>query len=616
MIAKLLSLCFLSLVLAMNSGLVCAKDLVFERAIVEDVSSDSSLAQIKDAKFTVIQSDVIGQGFRRSAVWLRLKVDVPESRPQLTLRIRPNVLDSVTLYLPSESGIQPVLSLDERTAQAGTSFHLPTGPHTLYLRIRSESFLIMQVHVIPSAEATASHLGDRLKTGAILAIYVLLMIGALSYLFSNRSGIAAFLLLNLLASLLLYLARLDYSSELLAWNWINDKSTLRLLTIVNLLCACLLTQAVLVVLEKPRLRLAVLCVAGVFTTLAVSFYFAPFEALRISGFVGAFFTLTTCVALTVWLLRQVPSWRELQVSHVLFGLTVIAFDFVVVNANLQVLGLLPVSALLLDSLTLRGLFLPLLIFNLAWHVSKRRDIYAEAQTVARVAAEVQYRETKNRLDQQSEFVGMLVHEFKTPLYTIQLAATSLSSRRNVASEDSKRFDNIFRAADDMNFIIERCAQVDQIEQGQLPFIPTLVNLDTVLHETRPVLGSERLVFSGPKGLKLQADYQYLRIILLNLVTNALKYSPPESPVHVDLEPLAINERSLIALKVTNVLGKAGAPDPARVFTRYYRGEGAKHQVGTGLGLWLSQTLALKLGSKLDCVVDGQTIQFVMKLELS
>ena len=176
-----------------------------------------SLAQIKDAKFTVIQSDVIGQGFRRSAVWLRLKVDVPESRPQLTLRIRPNVLDSVTLYLPSESGIQPVLSLDERTAQAGTSFHLPTGPQTLYLRVRSDSFLLMQVHVIPSAEATASHLGDRLMTGAILAIYVLLMIGALSYLFSNRSGIAAFLLLNLLTSLLLYLARQDYSSELIAW---------------------------------------------------------------------------------------------------------------------------------------------------------------------------------------------------------------------------------------------------------------------------------------------------------------------------------------------------------------------------------------------------------------
>lgn len=96
MIAKLLNLCFLSLVLAMSSGLVYAKDLVFERAIVEDVSSELSLAQIKDAKFTVIQSDVIGQGFRRSAVWLRLKVDVPESRPQLTLRIRPNVLDSVT----------------------------------------------------------------------------------------------------------------------------------------------------------------------------------------------------------------------------------------------------------------------------------------------------------------------------------------------------------------------------------------------------------------------------------------------------------------------------------------------------------------------------------------
>jgi signal transduction histidine kinase len=79
---------------------------------------------------------------------------------------------------------------------------------------------------------------------------------------------------------------------------------------------------------------------------------------------------------------------------------------------------------------------------------------------------------------------------------------------------------------------------------------------------------------------------------------------------------AMGGKALVLLKISNVLGNAGAPDPARVFNRYYRGEGAKQQVGTGLGLWLSQVLALKLGSRIECAVDGPSIHFCMKLELS
>jgi signal transduction histidine kinase len=357
--------------------------------------------------------------------------------------------------------------------------------------------------------------------------------------------------------------------------------------------------------------------AGGFVVLAVAFFFGdPFEVLRINAYFGAISLMAIFGGLTVWLLRRAPPWRELQVQHLIIAGTVFAFDFVLLSAMLQILQLAPVDGLLLNGLAFRGFFLPLTMFCIFWQVNRDRDIYAEGQKIARVAAEVQYAETKKRLDLQSEFVAMLVHEFKTPLYTIQLAATSLSNRLGMKDQEARRFNNILRAADDLNFIIERCAQVDQIEQGQMPSLPALVNLDTLLNETRPVQDSERLVFSGPKGLRLVTDYQYLRIIVLNVVTNALKYSPSGSPVQVVLQTLTENGKSLVLIKVSNALGNAGAPDPARVFSRYYRGEGAKHQVGTGLGLWLSQALALKLGSRLECAIDGQSIHFHLKLELS
>lgn len=607
----------LSLALSLCCGHVWAADLVRERAVFEDASGGMSLAEVRGAAFKVLEGKVVGEGFRRSAVWLRLKVDVPASTPPLALSIRPSLLDGAALYLPAQSGAPQAIDMSQRSAQARTVFELPAGPQTLYLRVQSASFLIMEIQVESSQDQLAGNLADHIKTGAIVAIYASLLMGALGYVAIHRSSVAAFLFLNLLSSLLLYLAQFDFSRELIPSSWLAQPSASRWLTIVNFMCVCLLTQSVLGFVGRRRLQLLVRALAACFAVLALAFFYAdPFEVLRISAFLGALSLLAIFGGLSLWLLRQAPPWREWQVAHLIVGLTVLAFDFVLISAMLQILRLAPVNGLLLNGLAFRGFFLPLTMFCVFWYASRRREVYAEGQRLARAQAEVQYAETHKRLDQQSEFIAMLVHEFKTPLYTIQLAATSLSNRLGMRDEETRRFNNILRAADDLNFIIERCAQVDQIEQGQLPLLPTQVHLDTLLNETRPVQGSERLVFSGPKGLTLVTDYQYLRIIVLNLVVNALKYSPPDSPVQVAIEPLADGGKALVLLKISNVLGNAGAPDPARVFNRYYRGEGAKQQVGTGLGLWLSQVLALKLGSRIECAVDGPSIHFCMKLELS
>lgn len=611
-----LKICLLSLALALCGGLAGATDLVRERAVFEDVSTTMSLEQAKGAAFKVLEAEVVGEGFRRSAFWLRLAVDVPASEPKLVLSIRPSLLDSAALFLPTQSGAWQLIDMSQRSAQASTVFDLPAGRQTLYLRVQSTSFLIMQIQVESSQDQLAGNLADHVKAGAIMAIYASLLMGALGYLVIRRSSVAAFLFLNFFSSLVLYLAHFDFSDEIFTLSWLEPQSVSRWLTIVNFMCVCLLVQSILGVIGRRRLQLLVGALAAVFALLALAFFYVdPFEVLRISAFLGALSLLAILGGLSFWLLRQMPPWRQLQVPHLLVGLTVLSVDFVLVSAMSQILRLVPVDALMLNGLALRGFFLPLVMFCVFWYASRLSEIYAEGQRMARVQTEVQFTETKKRLNQQSEFIAMLVHEFKTPLYTIQLAATSLSDRLGARGEDSRRFNNILRSADDLNFIIERCAQVDQIEQGELPLSPALVNLDTLLNETRSVHGSERLVFSGPKGLKLVTDYQYLRIILLNLVTNALKYSPPQGPVEVSLEALLLGGKSLVRLKVANALGPAGAPDPARVFSRYYRGEGAKKFVGTGLGLWLSQALATKLGSQLVCVVEGPAISFCMELEL-
>jgi signal transduction histidine kinase len=108
--------------------------------------------------------------------------------------------------------------------------------------------------------------------------------------------------------------------------------------------------------------------------------------------------------------------------------------------------------------------------------------------------------------------------------------------------------------------------------------------------------------------------QYLKIIFNNLLTNALKYSPPdtliEMSVHAELDGQG---NKVLNLCVSNEVGEAGTPAPERAFERFYRAEAARNQSGAGLGLWLSQELAHALGSEVQMQQDDDKISFSLIL---
>lgn len=117
----------------------------------------------------------------------------------------------------------------------------------------------------------------------------------------------------------------------------------------------------------------------------------------------------------------------------------------------------------------------------------------------------------------------------------------------------------------------------------------------------------------PASLTLRSDYQYVRIIVLNLLTNAVKYSLPGTSISLD-----VRERTgypdQATLIVENEVAPGGAPDPQRLFDRYYRSESARGKAGAGLGLWLSRSLAQRLGGDILYRQQGSTLIFEVNLE--
>jgi signal transduction histidine kinase len=131
---------------------------------------------------------------------------------------------------------------------------------------------------------------------------------------------------------------------------------------------------------------------------------------------------------------------------------------------------------------------------------------------------------------------------------------------------------------------------------------------------RTQITSERITWDCTDGLKVFTDYILLRTILTNLLTNALKYSRAESTILFYGHAVESGAGPQIRMSVTNDIGIAGAPDPNMVFNRYYRGANTTNLPGTGLGLWLSQSIAESIQTQIIMDMFENRISFSIDVE--
>jgi signal transduction histidine kinase len=203
-------------------------------------------------------------------------------------------------------------------------------------------------------------------------------------------------------------------------------------------------------------------------------------------------------------------------------------------------------------------------------------------------------------EEQSKLFSMLAHEMKTPLATLRMWIDAGPAAR-AAME---------RAISDMNQVIERCVHTGQLaEQGLQPMPQADDAAGLTTAGIQACRAPERVRLSGPEGpAPILADTQMLSIALNNLLDNALKYSPAHTRIEVTLREEARDAQAGWTWQVRNHPGQAGMPDAGRVFDKYYRSLGARHQSGSGLGLFLVQGLLELMGGTVRFEArDGQAV---------
>ena len=207
---------------------------------------------------------------------------------------------------------------------------------------------------------------------------------------------------------------------------------------------------------------------------------------------------------------------------------------------------------------------------------------------------------------RQEFVANLVHELKTPLTSMRLTAESLLG--DPLPKDRRRFaERIVREADLVSKIIDNLRHLGDIETGVISLDITRFELAELIDDSINRLAVEREIrLEMPKDLVVATDRAKLAQALGNLLDNAVKFSPPGTPVEVNA---TANGELVISVRDR---GPGISPEHwSRVFERFYKIDRARPREagGFGLGLAITKHLVQALGGRIwtEAARDGGQI---------
>jgi signal transduction histidine kinase len=174
----------------------------------------------------------------------------------------------------------------------------------------------------------------------------------------------------------------------------------------------------------------------------------------------------------------------------------------------------------------------------------------------------------------------------------------------------------------MDAIIERCGQLDLLERDEIHLNFKKVDLKELLKQLVSQNSQrERIRFDYLTSTQvLNTDLILIRTMISNLIDNALKYSPLDSEITLQVrhttEPHQATEKiGGLIITVQNEVATMDIPDKDLIFTKYYRGTMANRVSGSGLGLYLVHSMSLLLGGELTYSNHDQYVTFKIWLPL-
>lgn len=204
---------------------------------------------------------------------------------------------------------------------------------------------------------------------------------------------------------------------------------------------------------------------------------------------------------------------------------------------------------------------------------------------------------------KSRFVSMASHEFRTPLSTV-LSSSYLIQKYVTTEDQPKRERHIQRIISSVNMltdILNDFLSLGKIEEGKILVRPSEFNIqekmNAILSEiSNNLKAGQRFNYQHNGTSLIYTDLQLLKHIILNLVSNASKFSEENSPIDITTSV----DPGLLKISVKDYGMGISKSDQKHLMERFFRGANAMNIQGTGLGLHIVSKYVELMDGEVEC----------------
>jgi len=234
-------------------------------------------------------------------------------------------------------------------------------------------------------------------------------------------------------------------------------------------------------------------------------------------------------------------------------------------------------------------------------------------------------EIKKLEERKDDFIKMASHELKTPITSINGYVQLLMNIYNESDEQrlhlSKQtvkssLTTISKQVVKLTRLISELLDLSKIESGKLELHKTEFDLADLVEETvqdmRQTSSKHAIILHNDFEGKVFADKDRIAQVLLNLLTNAIKYSPDADNVEVFVE----NNKKLAIIKIKDSGIGIDQKDHLKIFERFYRAEGKSEQTfpGFGIGLFIASEIVHRHNGTINVKSEkGKGSEFIVTL---
>ena len=590
-----------------------------------DTNHQVNVDELANQTFTPFKG-LLHKGFSPDVLWVQLDTKAwLEGNPEdvLVIRVRPSFLDHITLYLPQDAGRYIREESGDMTPWRGASyaalnlgFRVKRGQlkESLYLRVQTTSTLMFSVDVMTEVQAAQADEAQKLWYALTLSMIAMFWCWIFVSWLQHRDHLRRMFVIKQLCSLFYTLGFFGYYRIFL-----SDVATPAQINLFFNIIVILITTVAFwyefnfvsqyqlkpwfkatmqYAFVIPPIALSLLLLGKTQTSLHVNMLFIGVTTLLL---------FTNCFTLdakktNATFNRESPYLFSRPILILYYGVLCMALMVNVLTA----LGLNIGLEFGLHNFVLHGIASGIMMTLLLQIRAYKIEQEVRAQSNAFYLTQQQLALEQAKRDEQLQFLHMLTHELKTPLSVIDLVLKS-----SAPTEKTLGYAN--RAVSDMKSIIERCVDVDRMDEGKTQVQRLPIRLKSMIQELlQSSTDTGRIVdVQVDDAWVVDSDPQYLRIILGNLIENALRYGSPDQPVCITARQGSADNAHQLGIEVSNTPSAAGWPDAEHVFTKYYRSPKALNMSGTGLGLFLVSRLATILGGRCVYAPTPDQVRFIL-----